>query len=184
MNSSPSQLDPLEVCTGLVLEDPLLQPENDDEDEQGDEDAPTLSSGCGFGCMLLILPFLMLLQFNMSLQVSNTSGLSEQMVLGVIGIFVVASFTHKMFLLNENTPWLLPPNSLYCHHFLMLLPEIIIDIILGLVLVFPVEIGFEALLLATLALSSVVFVKTIRILLCPCKEKDYGDGMDSSEKSV
>jgi len=76
MSSSSLQCHFLEVQTGFVLEDPLLKSgdcEKDDDEQEHDNDGPTFLSW-GFGCMLLILifPLLLVLQCNMACQMTDT----------------------------------------------------------------------------------------------------------------
>jgi len=163
-SASSSQPKLLEVHTGLLLEEPLLLPEEReeyDEKEEQLEEATHMFSACDHVCTIIILPSLMVLQFYMAFKMGEIDGLTHLIVLGVIGLFVITSYLYKLCLQDSR---LLATNNVCCQQAIMLLPEIIMDIVLGLVLLVSAEIGFEFLLLATLALSSTVIVSTIHIL--------------------
>jgi len=182
----------LEMNAGFVLEypqlddqEPLLQLEKDDEppyeddddddEEEEEEDAP-LFSGRVLVCVQLILPLFMVFQFNIAFQMGQTVGaMTEQMVMIVIGLFMIASYLYRICLQNSMRVQVTTDNF-YCQQVTFLLPEIAIDIVLGLVFGLSAEIGFLALLFATVALSSFVIGSMLYSLCCNRKKDIYSDG--------
>ena len=132
---------------------------------------------------LLVLPLLLCLQFALALHYSCTTTAWE--VSTGICLFVVISFLYKECLKDDdceedeyeedhnpassssssNHRSLLARLPSPMQHVLHLLPEIVVDVVLGLVLFGSVDAGIRALFVSILILSLIVVVSTMRHIM-------------------
>ena len=108
--------------------------------------------------MWVILPTLLFSQFGMAFLMHDvqTSSLSFAVVNVSIVLFVVTAWLYRHACADANVQTIA----------LLLLPEILMDVVLGLVLFNRVELGFMVLLMSMLCLSSFVVCSTATFLYC------------------
>ena len=130
-------------------------------------------------CLFLVLPFLLCLQFAMALRYSAISvsdssptRLSLRNVTAVVALFSVISYLYKRTCLlcplarttSRGTTASYAP-------LILLLPEILVDLVLGTVWLGSVELGWIVLVVCTLGLgAAVVAVGTLRFYVCNVRE--------------
>jgi len=173
--SSRSSSTLLQVRTGL--EEPLLQQQTTTQHDDEDDNHPSehhlaTSAGCSYFlwdrvCLLLILPSLLCLQFAMALQYNALDDKQEQRstcstfdVGTAICLFVVTSYLYKQCLNDSEQQ----ADSSHWPAVFHLLPEILVDIVLGMVLLVSVDAALTTLLWATLIMSLAVISSTARHL--------------------
>lgn len=159
-------------------------------------------------CLLLILPTLLSIQFGLAYPRKATSHanafdpdeLRPATVRTVIALYVVTSYMYKASLhdsrllswscweknYRNQSKWS-PMWSSLLQQCLLLLPEIGMDVVLGLVLVVSTTYAFQVLLMATIFLASAVILATAHILCCEAQEElplsdDCDDDLDLSER--
>lgn len=125
--------------------------------------------------MWVILPTLLFSQFGMAFLMHDvhTSSLSFTVVNISIALFIVTSWLYRHACVDANIQTVA----------LLLLPEILMDVVLGLVLFNRVELGFMILLFSMLCLSSFVVISTA-LFLYFAKNDQQGKIEDEEEESV
>jgi len=169
----------LEAQTGLrLLEEPLLNDDayDDNEPSAGECDnvaESSSSSSCCFSfwdrlCLFVILPTLLGLQFAIALPYSTHSSSKRNAGLEVaiaIGLFVLISYMYKQCLQDDSCLRLVARLPATLQAFGHLVPEILVDLVLGVVLAVSVDAGLTALLASTLLLSLAVVAVSLHQLL-------------------
>ena len=113
--------------------------------------------------MWVILPTLLFSQFGMAFLMHDvrTSSLSFTIVNISIVLFVLTAWLYRHACVDVNIR----------NISLLLLPEIVMDVVLGLVLFNRVEMGFMVLLVSMLCLSSFIVLSTATFLYCGKNEE-------------
>mmetsp|Transcript_10212 Transcript_10212/g.19599 ORF Transcript_10212/g.19599 Transcript_10212/m.19599 type:complete len:194 (+) Transcript_10212:90-671(+) len=122
--------------------------------------------------MWVILPTLLFSQFGMAFLMHDvrTSSLSFTVVNISIVLFVVTAWLYRHACADVKIQTIA----------LLLLPEILMDVVLGLVLFNRVELGFMVLLVSMLCLSSFVVISTATFLYCG--RKDHEEKFEEEEE--
>ena len=149
-------------CLLNRLEEPLLRTTSMQCAQQQSSDVTSSSSNlnCSWWdhvCLLMVLPLLLCLQFCMALRYSSdvNNTLSARDVGFAIVIFVGVSYLYKQCL-HAN-----PHKSFAYAPLILLLPEIMVDVVLGTVLFVSVDMGWTLLLWCALGLSMFVIASTL-----------------------
>lgn len=124
--------------------------------------------------MWVILPSLLFSQFGMAFLMhdARTTSLSFTVVNISIVLFVVTAWLYRHACADANIQTIA----------LLLLPEILMDVVLGLVLFNQVELGFLVLLVSMLCLSSFVVLSTATFLYCGRSESPTQAEADDEEE--
>jgi hypothetical protein len=136
-----------------------------DVEEEYDNDDEENSYFC---CWLTVLPALLLSQFGMVfwLHDERTAHLSRTIFNLSIGLFVVTAWLYRHACADARVESLL----------ILLLPEILMDVVLGLVLFNQVALGYMVLLGSMLTLSTFVVGSTTMVLYNRrCREKQLAE---------
>lgn len=166
------------------LETPLLSEEQEglveivDDEIDEEEGSPVLlefgTSCWDYVCILFVVPGLLLLQFVIAFHSGKPSDLTLSSVLLTIVLFTAASFMYKCCLGDHD----FSEQSLVVRQITLLLPEILMDVVLGIVLFGPASSAFEALLYCTMLLAIFVITSTISTLRTECFGEDGDDDHD------
>jgi hypothetical protein len=123
----------------------------------------------------IILPALLFLQFGMAFYMSNVeavTGLRWSVVNYSIVLFVVTAVLYRQAAVDCK----------WTSSFIILLPEILMDVILGMVLFDKIVMAFLFMLLSMLGLAMFVVVCSIRVLVVLSMEDKEDDEEDVEEK--
>jgi hypothetical protein len=147
---------------------------DDDEEESCPEATVDDSQWFNNSVVLVILPALLFLQFGMAFSdnsVQGTTGLQLSVVNSNIVMFVITAALYRQAVQEMTT----------CSLSLLLLPEIIMNVILGLVLCGQVVPAFLLLLSSMLCLAFFVVANSIRVLAAgkECNEDSIHDEIDA-----
>lgn len=148
------------------LEAPLIPAEEreelvelvDDEDEE-QQITEFFGSCWDYSCLFFIMPTLLLIQFYVAFRVESHTNISQNAVAFTIFLFMAASYMYKTCIQQDHNEWMQQRRP-SAQQLILLAPEILMDIVLGVVLVSSVAHAFEALLYATMALAIVVILST------------------------
>jgi hypothetical protein len=140
------------------------------EDEQGrkDKDGKKVFSWFDHVVVWIILPALLFLQFGMAFYMSNVeavTGLRWSVVNYSIVLFVVTAVLYRQAAVDCK----------WTSSFIILLPEILMDVILGMVLFDKIVMAFLFMLISMLCLAMFVVVCSIRVLVVLSLNKDDDD---------
>lgn len=167
------------------LEAPLLAEEQEELVELVDEDEDVLEEGSPmeeFGttcwdyvCTLVVVPGLLWLQFMVAFRSGRALDLTVSSVILTIALYSSASFMYKCCIADHDFTALSRP----LQQAVLLLPEILMDVVLGIVLFGSATTAFEGLLYFTMVLAIFVIVSTISTLRTECslsvKDSDKGE---------
>lgn len=134
--------------------------DEEEDEEKGEPELAILRTCWDYSSLCLVIPALLIIQFNVSLSVCPESVLRPATVVWGVALFVSATFLYKFSLRPSDLRFF----STFTQQMVILLPEILMDVVLGLVLVTTSVVAFEALLWATIALSSLAIACTLRVL--------------------
>jgi hypothetical protein len=172
-------MNPISAKTGL--EEPLLAGDKeqedlvelvDDEEEEEQQDQQQqettrieFGTSCwDYVCIFLLVPGLLWLQFAVAFRTGKAADLTVCSVALTILLFTAASYMYKRCLSDHD----FSNRTVAQRQLLLLLPEILMDVILGLVLLGPVSMAFEGLLYCTMALACFVIISTVITLRGEC----------------
>lgn len=157
------------------LETPLISAEEreelvelvDIEEDETEDNCIFSSSPEFFGtrwdycCLFCIMPSLLFIQFYVAFQVEAPASavLSHSVVAFTVFLFVAASYMYKTCIQQDHLHWM-RRRSLAVQQLILLTPEILMDVVLGVVLGSNVVRAFEVLLYATMFLAIVVIIVT------------------------
>jgi hypothetical protein len=157
-------------CSSLM---PAMVYDDDDEEESCQEATEDDSQWFNNSVVLIILPALLFLQFGMAFSrnpVQGTTGLQLSVVNSNIVMFVITAALYRRAVQEMTT----------CSVQLLLLPEIIMNVVLGLVLYGQVVPAFLILLSSMLCLAVFVVANSIRVLVAEkeCVEESIHDELE------
>jgi hypothetical protein len=158
-------------CIGCTIS---IAFEDDDEEEDGKDGK--VFSWFDHVVVWIILPALLFLQFGMAFYMSNVeavTGLRWSVVNYSIVLFVVTAVLYRQAAVDCK----------WTSSFAILLPEILMDVILGMVLFDKIVMAFLFMLLSMLGLAMFVVVCSIRVLVVLSME-DKDDDDDVEEKKL
>jgi hypothetical protein len=183
-------MNPISAKTGL--EEPLLAGDEqedlvelvDDDEEEEEHQQQQESTRIEFGtscwdyvCILLLVPGLLWLQFAVAFRTGKAADLTVCSVALTILLFTAASYMYKRCLSDHD----FSNRTVAQRQVLLLLPEILMDVILGLVLLGPTSMAFEALLYCTMALAFFVIISTVITLQGECSSYSVDEQEDEEE---
>jgi hypothetical protein len=158
------------VSVGVVFED----------DDEAGSNGKKVFSWFDHVVVWIILPALLFLQFGMAFYMSNVeavTGLRWSVVNYSIVLFVVTAVLYRQAAVDCK----------WTSSFMILLPEILMDVILGMVLFDKIVMAFLFMLLSMLGLAMFVVVCSIRVLVVLSMDNgddDEEDVKDSKEKKL
>lgn len=150
--------------------------EEEEEDEVLEEDGDDESSCTESFIMWVILPTLLFSQFGMAFLMHDerTATMSWTIVNLSIALFVITSWLYRHACKDANITTVA----------IVLLPEIVMDVVLGLVLFNQVALGFMVLLVNMLFLSTFVVIASASFLYCGRKANAVSDKETREEMYV
>lgn len=145
--------------------------ENNKDDCSDESEDPSEWSWTDSFVMWFILPTLLLSQFGMAFMMHDerTSNMSWTIVNVAIALFVMTAWLYRHTCHDANIKKI----------GILLMPEILMDVVLGLVLFDQVSLGFMVLLFGMLCLSTFVVVSTAAFLY-----SERGEGQLESDKEA
>lgn len=156
------EYNPDNSSSSAVLTEPLLTKEASSSSTESSSSSSSVLQFTWWDhlCLLVILPMLLILQFtigsNNNDNENNTMDLHT--VYGIIVLFVITAYLYRSSLNDVSI------SNPYGMQILVLMPEILMDVILGIVLWKDADTAFMVLLVITLLLSGFVILTTLSVL--------------------
>lgn len=159
-------------CLGCTMSIVFEGDDDDEQDGKGDKEFSLFDRVV----VWIILPALLFLQFGMAFYMSNVeavTGLHWSVVNYSIVLFVITAVLYRQAVVDCK----------WTSSFVILLPEILMDVILGMVLFDKIVMAFLFMLISMLGLAMFVVVCSIRILVASSMDKDDDDDVDVKEEA-